>query len=543
MIQRTRPGPFDPKRKEKRIMTLLRRIVVGMMLILAALAFSVAAVDAKDDDRPTIAWSPQKVEATVGAGTSTNILSTMTTSRRLRNVTFRVVPAIDPFVDVTPSSVSQLSAGQSTIVTLAISVPASTSLGTYHGTIHVLSKGKKVGKPLPVILHVGEALGSGGGTVTDSTGTVSLEVPEGAVGTTTVFTIEPSASAPPSSVGTVIGQTVDFGPNGITFDKLVTVNFAYDESQLPLGTNENELVIVHETASGWQSVPTSVDASGNVASAQARHFTRFALVKPGATLKLAAPTVSPSTGPQGTDFAVNASGFTPTGTVTLVLVRPDKSYALQSVTADGSGNVSAVVDSTGFAAGDYDVWFEEESSGKHTAKSSFAVTSAPSTTVVVDTFGGTEEIGDMGITAVPRRAQSFTMPSGTFALTVRLKLATSGNLPTDGVVVTLHTDAAGVPDESSILAISNTVSASTLPVFTDSFATIEFDLPAVSITSGQYWIVVARTGSPDDSKHYVMTFRSDDPFAGGAMAGFVSSTAEWVVVPSYDFAAQIESTP
>jgi hypothetical protein len=67
--------------------------------------------------------------------------------------------------------------------------------------------------------------------------------------------------------------------------------------------------------------------------------------------------ISPNSGPAGTSFIVNGTGFTANREVTSHLQKPDGSeFPTLSLLADDSGNYTKVIDSTGFAPGTYQHW-------------------------------------------------------------------------------------------------------------------------------------------------------------------------------------------
>lgn len=89
--------------------------------------------------------------------------------------------------------------------------------------------------------------------------------------------------------------------------------------------------------------------------------------------------VSPSSGPKGTQFSAPGTGFTASGTVVLHLKKPDGSeYPTINKTANSSGAYSHTIDSTSLVVGAYQYWAVDSLSGKSSNTVSFNVTSATS---------------------------------------------------------------------------------------------------------------------------------------------------------------------
>jgi len=86
---------------------------------------------------------------------------------------------------------------------------------------------------------------------------------------------------PPPEDYYIIGQVYDFGPDGVTFDPLITITFTYDESLIPEGVAEENLVIARwDAASGqWVLLEVFIIAPEiNIITALVSHFTPFAIL-------------------------------------------------------------------------------------------------------------------------------------------------------------------------------------------------------------------------------------------------------------------------
>src|SRR5687768_7813616 len=102
-------GTFDAQRNAGK--TLLAMASGG--LVFAALMLPGRSIAA-----PAVAWQPEVVSATVIAGRSTNLSITFTAEETIGNAKLDVVPALQPFVTVTPQTITNVSKGQSVTATL-----------------------------------------------------------------------------------------------------------------------------------------------------------------------------------------------------------------------------------------------------------------------------------------------------------------------------------------------------------------------------------------------------------------------------------------
>jgi hypothetical protein len=103
---------------------------------------------------PTVSWSPASIYQSVGAGQSTTTTATFTATEDASNVAVRVVPALAPYVSVTPTSFSSIAKGMSYPVNIAVAASATAPLGTTTGTIQLKQGSATIAKPLPVSVDV-----------------------------------------------------------------------------------------------------------------------------------------------------------------------------------------------------------------------------------------------------------------------------------------------------------------------------------------------------------------------------------------------------
>jgi hypothetical protein len=141
----------------------------------------------------------------------------------------------------------------------------------------------------------------------------------------TKITLVPMATPPaPPAESTVIGLTYDCGPEGASFDPLVTITFSYNPTKIPAGVNEQDLVLAFYDKATGQWVTLSdivVDPVKHTISGKTGHFTTFSVIA----------YTSPA------DFAASALTISPT-----------------EVNVGESVSISVNIANTGDLAGSYD---------------------------------------------------------------------------------------------------------------------------------------------------------------------------------------------
>src|SRR5207249_8244945 len=105
---------------------------------------------------PTVNWNPSSVTQTVATGQSKTIMVSFVSSENISNVAVRVVPALQPFVQVNPVTFASITKGQTNSLNLIISAAVDSRLGTFEGTIQLQSGSgsKTYAKPLSVTITV-----------------------------------------------------------------------------------------------------------------------------------------------------------------------------------------------------------------------------------------------------------------------------------------------------------------------------------------------------------------------------------------------------
>ena len=103
---------------------------------------------------------------------------------------------------------------------------------------------------------------------------VSLSFPAGAVSADTVITVESSGAIYDSTM--IPGLGLEFLPEGLEFDELVTIVVTYDEADLG-GADESELKLHRWSDPDWQRLPSTVDAAANTVTATLSGFSEYFL--------------------------------------------------------------------------------------------------------------------------------------------------------------------------------------------------------------------------------------------------------------------------
>jgi hypothetical protein len=103
-----------------------------------------------------------------------------------------------------------------------------------------------------------------------------------------------SASPPAAPAGSKILKAFTMGPDGAQFSPGVGISMRFDPAALPAGVTANELSLAFHDGTNWVKLDSTVDAAANTISAQATHFTQFAIISPAAAPTPAAPAPPPT---------------------------------------------------------------------------------------------------------------------------------------------------------------------------------------------------------------------------------------------------------
>lgn len=120
-------------------------------LILSFLIFNSPALQAK----PSITWSPRSIEQTLVRGEADVVSVSFTPQSNLANAVVTVVPELQPFVAVTPTTFNALTKGTIYTIDITFFSESDSKKGAYDGTIHLTRGNSTVSRPFPVIINNG----------------------------------------------------------------------------------------------------------------------------------------------------------------------------------------------------------------------------------------------------------------------------------------------------------------------------------------------------------------------------------------------------
>src|SRR3972149_10174401 len=119
------------------------------------------------------------------------------------------------------------------------------------------------------------SIGPNGGTVTSSNGKAKIVLPSGALSQDTGITVAVVSNQPSGNIGTAY----EFGPDGTTFNKPVTISITYDEASLPSGVIESDIKLGMITNNQWQEITNSVvDTVANIVSGTTSHLSIYGVI-------------------------------------------------------------------------------------------------------------------------------------------------------------------------------------------------------------------------------------------------------------------------
>ncbi|MCD6406609.1 hypothetical protein J7L81_01890, partial [Candidatus Aerophobetes bacterium] len=126
---------------------------------------------------------------------------------------------------------------------------------------------------------VEEVVGPAGGTVSME-GVVDVDIPEGALDTSELISIEMVTDPPPTEGLTATSICLRLGPSGLLFDEPVTVTVYYTAGDIE-GIKENNLTIYvwDEVMNRWRRVGGTVYSNENKVVFTVNHFSIFLLAE------------------------------------------------------------------------------------------------------------------------------------------------------------------------------------------------------------------------------------------------------------------------
>lgn len=142
----------------------------------------------------------------------------------------------------------------------------------------------------------GARLGKTGGKV-ERDDRCAVEVPQGALRREVEITVGPETGRPAAEASAratrlkerrlaAAAEAVEFGPEGTTFDRPVTVALAYDPKEIPPDADENDLKIYHwnPRSGDWEAQDSIVDNAKRLVRAKVSHFSLYQVLVPQSSL-------------------------------------------------------------------------------------------------------------------------------------------------------------------------------------------------------------------------------------------------------------------
>lgn len=136
-----------------------------------------------------------------------------------------------------------------------------------------------------LVIDYAGTVGPAGGVINAQVGRVVLAFSPGAVSEDTDIRVSPLSNV--GVPGMVTPTTFDFGPDGAIFGAPVTLTLSYEQTDIPAGVDENELIMLASSHDAAEMVPVPgsvVDPVANTISATISGFSVHGMALPGCTL-------------------------------------------------------------------------------------------------------------------------------------------------------------------------------------------------------------------------------------------------------------------
>jgi hypothetical protein len=203
--------------------------------------------------------------------------------------------------------------------------PVATAVGTPDGTA------------------ISQNIGSSGGTITSSDGTMEIVIPSGALSANTNISIQPITNNTPNGRG----KAYRCLPDGTQFAKNITIKFHYTSEELAITRPEYMLMAFQNADHYWQVIDNvSNDVATKTISASVNHFTDFSAfdalsIEPGNLY------LKPG---ESANLKVKATGMDLSNTVILIgeILEKPEVWKVNGVTGGNStsGTIKASADRT-----------------------------------------------------------------------------------------------------------------------------------------------------------------------------------------------------
>ncbi len=136
--------------------------------------------------------------------------------------------------------------------------------------------------PSPAITDTGDPLGqadevtigSEGGIANSSDGLLSVNIPQGALSGSTIISIQPITNNAPLG----IGKGYRLEPEGLSFEKPVTLTFHYNDELLDSKPAEFLWIVFQESDGSWKAMlKSTVDTNAKTVTVETSHFSDWSL--------------------------------------------------------------------------------------------------------------------------------------------------------------------------------------------------------------------------------------------------------------------------
>ena len=117
-----------------------------------------------------------------------------------------------------------------------------------------------------------------GGTV-EISGSISVEVPPGAINGTLNITVQEETATSPAGF-TLLGHVYEIGPTGTQFSEPVNITLHYNPADVPAGVAENDIHIYwyNEQTNSWVDMGGTVDTTAHTVTIQVTHLSKYAMM-------------------------------------------------------------------------------------------------------------------------------------------------------------------------------------------------------------------------------------------------------------------------
>ncbi len=248
--------------------------------------------------RGTVKWNPAKIIKTMRPGKSQDISVTFISNSVLNNVKLWTGPALQPFMSVEPNYFSTIKVSTPVTVTLHVSVPPGSQLGSYNGTIDLVGDSATYTKTLKVEIKVVDfdaaaTIGPEGGIVevTDPDSPIygsRVEIPKGALDQMEKITISYTELSPVESDFTFVGPIIDFGHDEVKFNDPAAFFIPFNDKNhdgmidgTDISVYQTGAATFYEKAQKWSKlqIVENIDTDKNLILFKSFHFSKRAAIK------------------------------------------------------------------------------------------------------------------------------------------------------------------------------------------------------------------------------------------------------------------------